>query len=199
MRQSQKLSMSGLIGNVFHYKNVLFYWQIWYDGKSRYSQIQTGHRVWPVVGWHETSCSEASSQDRLTFCSFYSSSSLINPYNMYNDELFLYKPRRLKLFFQFEIIINVLVSSFQFIWICYESTAITGLAKSHARTPGPTISPRWATSSCLFLSLMLSSPVARKVIWATKHNKDLSTPASEIFFSNAANDFIHQNLMSSEL
>ena len=35
----------------------------------------------------------------------------------YNAEIFLYKPLRPKCFFQFEIIINVLVSSFRFIWI----------------------------------------------------------------------------------
>ena len=37
---------------------------------------------------------------------------LVNPYNA---ELFLFEPWRLKGFFQFEIIMNVLVSSFRFI------------------------------------------------------------------------------------
>ena len=37
--------------------------------------------------------------------------------NLYNTELILYKPWRSKGLFQFEIIINVLVSSFRFIWI----------------------------------------------------------------------------------
>ena len=38
-------------------------------------------------------------------------------FNFYNAELFLLKPWRLKGFAQFEIIINVLVISFRFIWI----------------------------------------------------------------------------------
>ena len=37
--------------------------------------------------------------------------------NSYNAELFLYKPWCLKGYFQFEIIINVFVRSFRFIWI----------------------------------------------------------------------------------
>ena len=45
--------------------------------------------------------------------------------NLYNTECFLYKPWRLKVFIQFEIIINVLFSFFWFIWIpmLEESTA----------------------------------------------------------------------------
>ena len=38
-------------------------------------------------------------------------------FNTYNDEIFLYKPWNRKGFFQFEITINGLVSSFWFIWI----------------------------------------------------------------------------------
>ena len=38
-------------------------------------------------------------------------------FNPWSTELFLYKPQKPKGFFQFETIINVLVSSFRFIWI----------------------------------------------------------------------------------
>ena len=38
-------------------------------------------------------------------------------FNTYSSEIFLYKPWRPKDFIQFEIVINVLVSSFRFIWI----------------------------------------------------------------------------------
>ena len=37
--------------------------------------------------------------------------------NLYNAELLLFKPWRLKGFFQFNIVINVLVSSFLLVWI----------------------------------------------------------------------------------
>ena len=37
-------------------------------------------------------------------------------FNPYNAKIFLFKPWRLKIFFKFEIIMNVLVTSFQFIW-----------------------------------------------------------------------------------
>ena len=37
--------------------------------------------------------------------------------NLYNAELFFFNPWRLKGFFQFEIILNVLVGSLRFIWI----------------------------------------------------------------------------------
>ena len=39
---------------------------------------------------------------------------LVNPYNA---DIFVYKPWQPKFFFQFEIILNFLVSSFRFIWI----------------------------------------------------------------------------------
>ena len=42
-------------------------------------------------------------------------------YVMYNAEFFLYQPWRPKVFFPFEIIINVLVISFRFLWILYLS------------------------------------------------------------------------------
>ena len=52
----------------------------------------------------------------------------LSHFNPYNAEIFLYKLWRPKDFFQFEIIINVLVSSFRFIWIpmlwCHGCTAI---------------------------------------------------------------------------
>ena len=47
-------------------------------------------------------------------------------------------------------------------------------AKSHARTPGL---PSFRIGLSIFGST-LSSPVARKVICATKQNKDLSAPAA---------------------
>ena len=40
-----------------------------------------------------------------------------SPFKPYNAELFVYKPWGQKSYFQFEIIINVLVISFRFIWI----------------------------------------------------------------------------------
>ena len=50
--------------------------------------------------------------------------------NVYNAEIFLYKSMIPKRFAQFEISINVLVSSYRFIWIpylCYGSTAIRNI------------------------------------------------------------------------
>ena len=47
----------------------------------------------------------------------------------YNAGIFLYKPWRPKGFFQFEIIINVLVSSasFEYTYLCYEYVAIINI------------------------------------------------------------------------
>ena len=52
-------------------------------------------------------------------------SAIINPYNA---ELFLFKRWRLKLFFHFEIIINILVSlSDSFEYLCYVSPSIINI------------------------------------------------------------------------
>ena len=50
----------------------------------------------------------------VTLVSIHWRSSLLNPYSI---EIFLYKPLRPKVFSRFEICINILVSSFWFIWI----------------------------------------------------------------------------------
>ena len=49
----------------------------------------------------------------------------VNPFNPYSAELFVYKPWRPKGFFQFENIINVLVSSLHL--TCYGSTNIRNM------------------------------------------------------------------------
>ena len=49
---------------------------------------------------------------------------IVNPYDA---EMFVYEPWRPKGYFQFEIIINALVSSFPFIWIPFSAGTVLGL------------------------------------------------------------------------
>ena len=70
-------------------------------------------------------------EDKIVIITDWSSLHADGGYNInaYDAELFLYKPWGLRGYLQFENIMNVLVSSFCFIWryLCYESTAISNI------------------------------------------------------------------------